>query len=142
MSDDPSQTSARPLARHKRCAWGYSRYGQGRNSTFPRLPRDSIASCAFAASSSENTSCTAEGMADARLAAIPLPVQPALRPRGRALVRRWPRRYEDVASRGAVGLLQRCAKAARAANDALAPLTAAEREHFIVLLIRISGTDG
>ncbi|MFE0250901.1 MarR family winged helix-turn-helix transcriptional regulator [Streptomyces sp. NPDC059010] len=38
-------------------------------------------------------------------------------------------------------LLKRCEKAAREANDALlAPLTAAERDRFIDLLIRISGT--
>lgn len=40
-------------------------------------------------------------------------------------------------------LLKRCEKAARAANDALlAPLDAAERDQFMSLLIRISGTDG
>ncbi|QHA07797.1 MarR family transcriptional regulator [Streptomyces broussonetiae] len=40
-------------------------------------------------------------------------------------------------------LLARCEKAARAANDALlAPLSAAERDQFMGLLIRISGTDG
>ncbi|GDY87166.1 hypothetical protein SAVCW2_63650 [Streptomyces avermitilis] len=40
-------------------------------------------------------------------------------------------------------LLKRCEKAARAANDALlAPLEAAERDQFMSLLIRISGTDG
>ncbi|MEU0335860.1 MarR family transcriptional regulator [Streptomyces sp. NPDC006193] len=40
-------------------------------------------------------------------------------------------------------LLRRCEKAAREANDALlAPLSAAEREQFTSLLIRISGTDG
>ncbi|MFS4091128.1 MarR family winged helix-turn-helix transcriptional regulator [Streptomyces sp. AF1A] len=40
-------------------------------------------------------------------------------------------------------LLARCEQAARAANDELlAPLTAAEREQFTGLLIRISGTDG
>jgi DNA-binding MarR family transcriptional regulator len=40
-------------------------------------------------------------------------------------------------------LLKRCERAARTANDALmAPLTAAEREQFMELLIRISGTDG
>ncbi|NUP19995.1 MAG: MarR family transcriptional regulator [Streptomyces sp.] len=38
-------------------------------------------------------------------------------------------------------LLKRCEKAAREANDALlAPLTAAERDRFMDLLIRISGT--
>ena len=38
-------------------------------------------------------------------------------------------------------LLKRCEKAARGANDALlAPLTAAERDRFMDLLIRISGT--
>ncbi|MEV6116189.1 MarR family transcriptional regulator [Streptomyces sp. NPDC052109] len=40
-------------------------------------------------------------------------------------------------------LLARCEKAAREANDELlAPLTAAERDQFTGLLIRISGTDG
>ncbi|MFI5684226.1 MarR family winged helix-turn-helix transcriptional regulator [Streptomyces sp. NPDC051636] len=40
------------------------------------------------------------------------------------------------------GLLTRCEKAAREANDALlAPLSAAERDQFMTLLIRISGTD-
>ncbi|MET8766488.1 MarR family transcriptional regulator [Streptomyces sp. NPDC004658] len=40
-------------------------------------------------------------------------------------------------------LLVRCEKAAREANDALlAPLSAAERDQFMGLLIRISGTDG
>ncbi|MFD5073368.1 MarR family winged helix-turn-helix transcriptional regulator [Streptomyces sp. NPDC058371] len=40
-------------------------------------------------------------------------------------------------------LLKRCERAARTANDALmAPLAAAEREQFMELLIRISGTDG
>jgi DNA-binding MarR family transcriptional regulator len=40
-------------------------------------------------------------------------------------------------------LLARCEQAARAANDELlAPLTAAERDQFMGLLIRISGTDG
>jgi DNA-binding MarR family transcriptional regulator len=40
-------------------------------------------------------------------------------------------------------LLKRCEKAARAANDTLlAPLSAAERDQFMDLLIRISGTDG
>ncbi|MFI2203279.1 MarR family winged helix-turn-helix transcriptional regulator [Streptomyces sp. NPDC020192] len=40
-------------------------------------------------------------------------------------------------------LLLRCEKAARAANDELlAPLSAAERDQFMGLLIRISGTDG
>ena len=40
-------------------------------------------------------------------------------------------------------LLARCETAARTANDdLLAPLTAAEREQFTGLLIRISGTDG
>ncbi|MGW0766957.1 MarR family winged helix-turn-helix transcriptional regulator [Streptomyces sp. NPDC002676] len=39
-------------------------------------------------------------------------------------------------------LLTRCEQAARAANDELlAPLSAAEREQFMGLLIRISGTD-
>ncbi|GHG86857.1 MarR family winged helix-turn-helix transcriptional regulator [Streptomyces lanatus] len=38
-------------------------------------------------------------------------------------------------------LLERCEKAAREANDALlAPLSAAERDQFMDLLIRISGT--
>ncbi|MEV6838970.1 MarR family winged helix-turn-helix transcriptional regulator [Streptomyces sp. NPDC051133] len=40
-------------------------------------------------------------------------------------------------------LLARCETAARAANDELlAPLTNAERDQFMALLIRISGTDG
>ncbi|MBX7551059.1 MarR family transcriptional regulator [Streptomyces sp. NPDC004232] len=40
-------------------------------------------------------------------------------------------------------LLERCEKAAREANDdLLAPLSAAERDQFMGLLIRISGTDG
>ncbi|MER5451086.1 MarR family winged helix-turn-helix transcriptional regulator [Streptomyces sp. NPDC002764] len=40
-------------------------------------------------------------------------------------------------------LLERCEEAARAANDELlAPLTAAERDRFLALLIRISGTEG
>lgn len=40
-------------------------------------------------------------------------------------------------------LLKRCEKAARAANDTLlAPLSAAERDQFMDLLIRISGMDG
>ncbi|WP_405649820.1 MarR family winged helix-turn-helix transcriptional regulator [Streptomyces sp. NBC_00019] len=40
-------------------------------------------------------------------------------------------------------LLKRCEKAARAANnELLAPLSAAERERFMGLLIRISGTEG
>ncbi|MGN5381133.1 MarR family transcriptional regulator [Streptomyces sp. MUSC 14] len=40
-------------------------------------------------------------------------------------------------------LLERCEEAARAANDdLLAPLSAAERDQFTDLLIRISGTDG
>jgi DNA-binding MarR family transcriptional regulator len=40
-------------------------------------------------------------------------------------------------------LLERCERAARAANDELlAPLSAAERDQFMDLLIRISGTDG
>ncbi|MET7701221.1 MULTISPECIES: MarR family winged helix-turn-helix transcriptional regulator [unclassified Streptomyces] len=40
-------------------------------------------------------------------------------------------------------LLKRCEKAARVANDALlSSLSAAEREQFMDLLIRISGTDG
>ncbi|MGW7526173.1 MarR family winged helix-turn-helix transcriptional regulator [Streptomyces sp. NPDC054783] len=40
-------------------------------------------------------------------------------------------------------LLLRCEKAAREANDELlAPLSAAERDQFTGLLIRISGTDG
>ncbi|MGW3118701.1 MarR family winged helix-turn-helix transcriptional regulator [Streptomyces sp. NPDC001107] len=39
-------------------------------------------------------------------------------------------------------LLKRCERAARAANDELlAPLSAAERDRFIGLLIRISGTE-
>ncbi|MFJ3304071.1 MarR family winged helix-turn-helix transcriptional regulator [Streptomyces sp. NPDC086549] len=40
-------------------------------------------------------------------------------------------------------LLERCEKAAREANDTLlAPLSAAERDQFTGMLIRISGTDG
>lgn len=40
-------------------------------------------------------------------------------------------------------LLQRCEKAARDANaELLAPLSEAERDQFMGLLIRISGTDG
>ncbi|MEU6064318.1 MULTISPECIES: MarR family winged helix-turn-helix transcriptional regulator [Streptomyces] len=40
-------------------------------------------------------------------------------------------------------LLNRCEKAAREANDTLlAPLSPAERDQFMGLLIRISGTDG
>ncbi|MFJ6080982.1 MarR family winged helix-turn-helix transcriptional regulator [Streptomyces sp. NPDC092369] len=40
-------------------------------------------------------------------------------------------------------LLERCERAARAANEELlAPLSAAERDQFMDLLIRISGTDG
>jgi DNA-binding MarR family transcriptional regulator len=40
-------------------------------------------------------------------------------------------------------LLKRCEKAARAANEELlAPLSEAERDQFMGLLIRISGTDG
>jgi MarR family transcriptional regulator, lower aerobic nicotinate degradation pathway regulator len=40
-------------------------------------------------------------------------------------------------------LLARCEKAARMADDELfAPLSAAERDQFMGLLIRISGTDG
>ncbi|MCX5353506.1 MarR family winged helix-turn-helix transcriptional regulator [Streptomyces mirabilis] len=40
-------------------------------------------------------------------------------------------------------LLARCERAAREANDALlSPLSEAEREQFMGLLIRISGTDG
>ncbi|MFJ4481314.1 MarR family winged helix-turn-helix transcriptional regulator [Streptomyces longwoodensis] len=40
-------------------------------------------------------------------------------------------------------LLRRCERLARDANDELlAPLTAAERDLFTALLIRISGTDG
>lgn len=40
-------------------------------------------------------------------------------------------------------LLKRCEKAAREANDALlAPLSPAERDRFMELLIRISGTGG
>ncbi|MFG2125916.1 MarR family winged helix-turn-helix transcriptional regulator [Streptomyces sp. NPDC048710] len=40
-------------------------------------------------------------------------------------------------------LLTRCEKAAREANDELlAPLSTAERDQFMGLLIRISGTDG
>ena len=39
-------------------------------------------------------------------------------------------------------LLKRCERAARTANDELlAPLSAAERDQFIALLIRISGTE-
>ncbi|MFF1438895.1 MarR family winged helix-turn-helix transcriptional regulator [Streptomyces sp. NPDC058295] len=40
-------------------------------------------------------------------------------------------------------MLRRCEKAAGEANDALlAPLSAAERDHFMGMLIRISGTEG
>ncbi|QJT05116.1 MarR family transcriptional regulator [Streptomyces asoensis] len=40
-------------------------------------------------------------------------------------------------------VLRRCEKAAREANEALlAPLSAAERDHFMGMLIRISGTEG
>ncbi|MDQ0765199.1 MarR family winged helix-turn-helix transcriptional regulator [Streptomyces canus] len=40
-------------------------------------------------------------------------------------------------------LLKRCEKAARQANDELlAPLSTAERDQFMSLLIRISGTEG
>jgi DNA-binding MarR family transcriptional regulator len=40
-------------------------------------------------------------------------------------------------------LLKRCERAARAANDELlAPLSPAERDRFMGLLIRISGTEG
>ncbi|MEV6025355.1 MarR family winged helix-turn-helix transcriptional regulator [Streptomyces sp. NPDC052036] len=40
-------------------------------------------------------------------------------------------------------LLERCERAARQANDTLlAPLSAAERDRFMDLLIRISGTEG
>ncbi|MFD9320958.1 MarR family winged helix-turn-helix transcriptional regulator [Streptomyces sp. NPDC060053] len=40
-------------------------------------------------------------------------------------------------------LLRRCEKAAREANEVLlAPLSAAERDHFMSMLIRISGTEG
>jgi len=40
-------------------------------------------------------------------------------------------------------LLKRCEKAARGANEELlAPLSGAERERFMVMLRRISGTDG
>ncbi|MEU9266947.1 MarR family transcriptional regulator [Streptomyces sp. NPDC048251] len=40
-------------------------------------------------------------------------------------------------------LLRRCERAAREANDVLlAPLSAAEREHLMGMLIRISGTEG
>ncbi|WP_327400122.1 MarR family winged helix-turn-helix transcriptional regulator [Streptomyces sp. NBC_01288] len=40
-------------------------------------------------------------------------------------------------------VLKRCEKAARAANEQLlAPLSEAERDQFMGLLIRISGTDG
>ena len=40
-------------------------------------------------------------------------------------------------------LLDRCEKAAHQANDTLlAPLSADERDHFMDLLIRISGTEG
>lgn len=52
------------------------------------------------------------------------------------------RRKNAVSLTGKGGrLLKRCEKAAREANDALlAPLTAAERDRFMDLLIRISGT--
>ncbi|MEU8976055.1 MarR family winged helix-turn-helix transcriptional regulator [Streptomyces monashensis] len=54
------------------------------------------------------------------------------------------RRKNAVSLTGAgTRLLERCEKAARAANDdLLAPLSAAERDQFTDLLIRISGTDG
>ncbi|MEU9312165.1 MarR family transcriptional regulator [Streptomyces sp. NPDC048256] len=40
-------------------------------------------------------------------------------------------------------LLRRCERAAREANDVLlAPLSAAERDHLMGMLIRISGTEG
>ncbi|MFJ9025123.1 MarR family winged helix-turn-helix transcriptional regulator [Streptomyces sp. NPDC102259] len=40
-------------------------------------------------------------------------------------------------------LLRRCEKSAREANEVLlAPLSAAERDHFMSMLIRISGTEG
>ncbi|MFF5965527.1 MarR family winged helix-turn-helix transcriptional regulator [Streptomyces collinus] len=46
----------------------------------------------------------------------------------------------SLTARGA-RLLKRCEKAARAANDELlAPLSAAEREQFMAMLLRISGT--
>ncbi|MFF5308635.1 MarR family winged helix-turn-helix transcriptional regulator [Streptomyces massasporeus] len=46
----------------------------------------------------------------------------------------------SLTERGA-RLLKRCEKAARAANDELlAPLSAAEREQFMAMLLRISGT--
>ncbi|GGS40585.1 MarR family winged helix-turn-helix transcriptional regulator [Streptomyces violaceus] len=48
----------------------------------------------------------------------------------------------SLTARGA-GLLKRCEKAARDANDELlAPLSAAEREQFTDMLRRISGTAG
>ncbi|GAA4056879.1 MarR family winged helix-turn-helix transcriptional regulator [Streptomyces shaanxiensis] len=52
------------------------------------------------------------------------------------------RRKNAVSLTGEGGrLLKRCEKAAREANDALlAPLSAAERDRFMDLLIRISGT--
>ena len=44
---------------------------------------------------------------------------------------------------GGARLLKRCEKAARAANEELlAPLSAAERDRFMGLLVRISGTEG
>ncbi|MFD7241694.1 MarR family winged helix-turn-helix transcriptional regulator [Streptomyces massasporeus] len=46
----------------------------------------------------------------------------------------------SLTERGAL-LLKRCEKAARAANDELlAPLSAAEREQFMAMLLRISAT--
>ncbi|MBL1103320.1 MarR family transcriptional regulator [Streptomyces sp. 5-8] len=54
------------------------------------------------------------------------------------------RRKNAVTLAGEGGLLlARCEEAARGANDRLlAPLSAAERDQFMGLLIRISGTDG
>ncbi|WP_251095630.1 MarR family transcriptional regulator [Streptomyces sp. Caat 7-52] len=54
------------------------------------------------------------------------------------------RRKNAVTLTGEGGLLlARCEEAARGANDRLlAPLSAAERDQFMGLLIRISGTDG
>ncbi|MGW2641574.1 MarR family winged helix-turn-helix transcriptional regulator [Streptomyces sp. NPDC001348] len=53
------------------------------------------------------------------------------------------RRKNAVSLTGAgAGLLTRCEQAAREANDTLlAPLSATERDEFMALLIRISGTE-
>ena len=62
------------------------------------------------------------------------------RPTRRRAEKRW--RHLSLTEEGA-RLLKRCEKVAREANDALlAPLSAAERDQFMDLLIRISGTEG